>query len=77
MMNKTYQTQNVLWHCESCELWWWSEPKSAYRWRLSRLIEIDSLAQQITRAPSWNVCGPSPGVCLECGGILVEEPIPP
>jgi len=75
-MNKAYQTQKALWYCQVCSLWWLSEPQSAYRWRLSRLTTIKHIEAQLARAPAWNVCGPSPAVCLECGTLMAEQSLP-
>ena len=71
------QPTGALWYCSPCNVWWLSKAKSApENWHLARMTEIDSLVQQKVKAPTWNVSGPSPLFCPECGKRMVAQTLP-
>ena len=66
--------REVLWCCRGCNLWWISQPAGAAQtWRLVPLIELVDLPRQMNRPPAWQVYGPDPSVCPECGSQMARQ----
>jgi hypothetical protein len=67
-------TKEVLWCCNRCNVWWISQPMGAFQtWRLIPLVELADVPSQRNRPPAWQVCGPDPSVCPECGMTMSRQ----
>ena len=65
-----------LWRCNGCQAWWVCEPiAQPQTWQLIFLADITNPLVGISQCPAWEVSGPDPSVCPDCGQRMVKQTI--